>query len=332
MPDSATNSPAPEPHDLAVIIVSWNVRALVLDALRTLRADLTGLRAEIWVVDNASADGTPDAIRAEFPDVKLIAGEKNVGFAAGNNLALRALGFSDTPRPNPNGPRAVFLLNPDTLVKPGAIHALYDALFSLPEAGMVGAQLSYEDGSFQHGAFRFPGLAQLVIDLYPMPNRLRGKLYGSALNGRYSTALYAQGEPFPVDHLLGATMLLRREVIEQTGIFDEGYFMYSEEIDWCARIRKAGWEIYSVPAAHIVHLEGRSTKQIRPQSVVNLWTSRLRFFDKHYSPLRRAAARLLIHFGMRLKIGKTRRAAARGEMDANQRDALINAYRTILSL
>jgi N-acetylglucosaminyl-diphospho-decaprenol L-rhamnosyltransferase len=308
--------------DLAVVIVSWNTRALVLDALRTLYADLESsrLNAGAWVVDNASSDGTPDAVRAAFPAVNLLTSAANLGFGAGNNLALRALGFSDQPTPNPDGPRAVFLLNSDTLVQPGAVRALYDALFSLPRAGLVGARLSYEDGAFQHSAFRFPGLLQIVIDLYPLPGWLRGRLYETRLNGRYPRSRYAGRTPFPVDHTLGATMMLRREAIEQTGLFDEQFFMSAEEVDWSLRIRRAGWQIYTVPAAHVIHLEGRSTRQIRPESVVNLWRSRFRLYDKHYSPLKRALARGLVKVGMRLQIGRAQNAA------------LVEAYRKVIRL
>src|SRR5947209_8017266 len=130
--------------DLAVVIVTWNVRSLVLDALRTLEADLntSGLNSEIWVIDNASSDGTAEAIKTNFPTVRLVAHPDNLGFAGGNNYILRELGFCEQPAPTPNSPRSVFLLNPDTLVKSGAIRALYDALFSLPKAGLVGAQLA----------------------------------------------------------------------------------------------------------------------------------------------------------------------------------------------
>lgn len=311
--------------DLAVILVTWNVRDLALNALRSLYDDLhtTNIDAQVCVVDNASSDGTPEAICAEFPSVQLITSKDNLGFAAGNNLALRALGFCDQPTPNPAGPRALFLLNPDTLVQRGAIQALYDALLKLPGAGLVGAQLAYEDGSFQHSAFRFPGLAQIVIDLFPVPARL----YESRLNGRYPRALYSGRKPFAVDHTLGATMMLRREAIEQTGLFDEQFFMYCEEIDWSMRIRQARWEIYVVPTARITHLEGKSTGQIRPTSLVNLWTSRLRLYTKHYSPIKLAAARQLVKIGMRLQIRKARQSRT---LTAEQKEALIGAYRTVI--
>lgn len=317
--------------DLAVVIVTWNVRDLVVDALRTLLADVGahGPETQVWVVDNASADGTVEAIRDQFPSenfpqVHLIASEENLGFAGGNNLALRRLGF-ENPSADPDSlPRTVFLLNPDTRVQERAVRTLYDALFSAPKVGLVGARLAYEDGSFQHSAFRFPGVMQTALDLFPMP-----RLYESALNGRYPRALYDGDRPFPVDHVLGATMMLRREVIRQVGLFDEQFFMYCEEIDWAMRIRRAGWEILCVPAARVTHLEGRSTRQIRPESVLNLWRSRFRLYHKHYSPLRVALIRAVVRLGMRRKIGQARRD---GALTAAQRDALIAAYRAVAAL
>jgi N-acetylglucosaminyl-diphospho-decaprenol L-rhamnosyltransferase len=321
------------PPDLAVIIVSWNTRDLTLDALRTLYQDLdaNGSDAAVWVVDNASSDGTPDAVRQQFPQATLIASSTNLGFAGGNNLALRQIGFSDEPgqpQAAESLPKAVYLLNPDTLTQPGATLTLYEALFSLPSAGVVGAQLAYADGSFQHGAFRFPGLRQLLVELFPLP----GRFYESEFNGRYPRTAYQRNAPFPVDHTLGATMMIRREPILQTGLFDEQYFMYCEEIDWSFRIRRAGGEIYTVPAAHVTHLVGQSTDQIRPQSVVNLWRSRFRLYRKLYSPLKFQAARLIARLGMRRQIALARRDFAAGKLSAADRDALIDAYQTVRCL
>ncbi|MBL8157791.1 MAG: glycosyltransferase family 2 protein, partial [Anaerolineae bacterium] len=165
-------------------------------------------------------------------------------------------------------PKAVYLLNPDTITQPGATRQLYDALMNAPDVGLVGAQLAYEDGSFQHSAFGFPGLRQLWTEFFPTP----GRLIEGRFNGRYPRALYERGQAFDADCVLGATMMLRREVVEQTGGFDETFFMYCEEIDWAWRIHKAGWRVQCVPAARVVHLAGKSTSQVRPQSVINLWT------------------------------------------------------------
>lgn len=312
--------------ELAVVIVTWNVRELVVDAIQTALDDVTahGLETEIWVVDNASADGTAEVVRDRFPQVHLIASEANLGFAAGNNLALRRMGFGEDAA-NADLPNAVFLLNPDTLVQPNAIPTLYDALFAAPDIGMVGAQLAYGDGAFQHAAFGFPGVWQTAIDLLPMP----GRLYESRLNGRYDRSLYAASRPFTVDHVLGATMMLRREVIQLVGMFDEQFFMYCEEIDWAMRIREAGWEIMCVPAARITHLEGRSTSQIRPASFLNLWRSRFQLYEKHYSPLKLTAIRQIVRIGMQRKVRQTK---ADPSLDAAQRTALIDAYQAVAKL
>lgn len=280
--------------DLAVVIVTWNVRALALEALRTLYADLDahGPAADVYVVDSASSDGTAEAIASAFPQVRLTASADNLGFGRANNLALRQMGFGQlgaAPLP-----RAVFLLNPDTLTQPGATRALYAALMADARTGLAGAQLAYEDGTFQHGAFHFPGLRQLWMELFPAPARL----YDSAFNGRYPRRLYAAGAPFPVDFVLGATMMLRREVVEQTGMFDEQFFMYCEEIDWAWRIHRAGWDVKCVPAARVTHLAGRSSGQVQPRSVVNLWTSRLRLYRKYYPAWKLALARRMMAAGM----------------------------------
>lgn len=299
--------------DLAVVIVTWNVRALALAALRTLFADLEahGPAADVYVVDSASSDGTAAAIAAAFPQVRLTASADNLGFGRANNLALRQIGFGQ-----PGGaplPAAVYLLNPDTLTQPGATRALYDALMADTLTGLVGARLAYEDGAFQHSAFRFPGLRQLWVELFPAPARL----YDSAFNGRYPRRLYEAGAPFSVDFVLGAAMMLRREVIAQTGMFDEQFFMYCEEIDWAWRIHRAGWDVKCVPAARVTHLAGRSSGQARPRSVINLWTSRLRLYASYYPAWKLALARRMVAVGM---ARRARRAAD---------PALAEAYRAV---
>jgi len=311
-------------HDLAVVIVTWNVRELALDALASLYADLDSseLSAQVVVVDSASADDTPSAIRGRFPQTDVIASEINLGFARGNNTALRHLGFgADTPIENL--PRAVYLLNPDTITQPGATRTLYDALLADVRVGVVGARLTYGDGSFQHGAFAFPGLRQLWVEFFPTP----GRLIEHPFNGRYPRSLYDSGQPFDVDFTLGATMMLKREVIQATGMFDEGFFMYAEETDWAWRIHKAGWRVQCVPAAHVIHLGGQSTGQVRPRSIINLWESRLRLFDKHYPPWKRVLARRLIVAGMRRKIAQ---AAQDSTLSTDDQAALIEAYQTVI--
>ncbi len=312
---------------LAVVIVTWNVRKLVLACLDSLLADLRSapVEASVWVVDNRSADGTAQAIRAVFPDygllpVHVLEPGENLGFARGNNHALRALGFPD----GAEVPDYVLLLNPDTVVMPGAIAALIDGL-EAAGAGLAGARLIYPDGRFQHSAFAFPGLAQLAIDLFPALARLSE----TALNGRYPRALYEGGQPFRVDHPLGATFLLRAAVIRQTGLFDEQFHLYCEEVDWALRIRAAGWTAVCVPAARVVHYGGMSTSQVRPESIVNLWAARLRLYRKHYPLLRQILARMIVRAGMNRLIQQTARDSASPE---EPRRALVQAYRQVIRL
>ncbi len=279
---------------LAIIIVSWNVKELLRDSLLSVLADVrdSALDAEIWVVDSASSDGTPQMVRDEFPQVKLIASETNLGFAASNNAALRALGF---PNRLDSQPAAVLLLNPDTIVKPGALRAMFNFLLAEPKVGIVGANLQFGDGSFQHGAYGFPGLWQLAIELLPLP----GRLYESRLNGRYPIDWYERGEPFPIDHPLGAAMMVQAEAIRQAGLLDEAYKMYVEEVDWAWRIKTQGWTAYCVPSAHIVHFGGQSTGQVRAESFLNLWRSRARFYRMRYRGWKFALARQIVRWGMR---------------------------------
>ncbi len=304
--------------DLAVVIVTWNSADLIVDALQSLLNDLreSGLDSEIWLVDSASSDDTVAIVRERFAEVKLVAHDENIGFGASNNLALRRMGFADGARKE-ELPRAVYLLNPDTITRRGASRALYDALMGCDDVGMVGARLTFGDGSFQHSAFRFPDLRQIWTEFFPTPGRL---LEGS-FNGRYSRSRYA-GEPFEVDFTLGATMMLKREVVLETGGFDENFFMYCEEVDWAWRIRKRGWRILCVPAGQVTHLGGGSTSQARPQSLMNLWQSRLLLYDKYYSPWKRLAARRLLIAGMR------RRLRGMGAADAE----LKRACRRIIDL
>jgi N-acetylglucosaminyl-diphospho-decaprenol L-rhamnosyltransferase len=271
------------------------VRDLLATCLRSLFDDLdqSDLEAQVWVVDNASADGTPEMVAEAFPTVNLLASDENLGFVRGNNLALHEILDPQSPLP-----RHIWLLNPDTEVLPGATIALISALKADPQAGMTGPKLIYPDGSLQHSAFHFPGLIQLMFDLFPLPARF----YETALNGRYPRRLYEGKKPFPIDFPLGASMMLKSAVITDVGLMDEGLFMYCEEIDWCWRMRKAYWHTYCVPAARVIHHAGQSSGQVRVSSFVNLWTSRARLYARHHGPLTRRLARALVHARMRQRM------------------------------
>ncbi len=317
---------------LAIVVVSYNVCALLRGCLHALMCSTraAGVDWDIWVIDNASADGSAAMVADEFPGVHCIASEHNLGFARGNNTVLRQLGFHDGPRTlaADTAPDLVLLLNPDTAVAPDAVTRMADFLLAEPTAGGCGAQLSYGDGQFQHGAFVFPGLWQLWFDFCPPPGRIRE----SRLNGRYPRAWYAAGQPFVVDFALGAALMVRRAAIEAAGLLDEGYFMYCEEVDWCWRMRRAGWPLWCVPQARVTHFEGQSTRQFREQMVLALWRSRLRLYTQHYGPLRRWLARRMVRLGAELESVRVRRQARAGNLDANELAQRLGTYQRVAQL
>jgi len=259
-----------KPSTLSIIIVSWNVRELLhraLTSLYTSWGDHPGL--EIIVVDNASDDDSVAMLRAEFPQAQVIANNDNRGFTVGNNQGL-ACAHGDF----------LLLLNPDTEVEGDALWQLVDYANSHPRVGMIGPRLLNPDGSTQSSRRRFPTLPVLFLE----STWLQGLLPRRALR-----FYYAQERPDDavqtVDWITGAAMLTRREVIAQVGGLDEGFFMYSEELDWCHRIKDAGWEIVYYPQARIVHHEGKSSEQVVPARHIYFQSSKVYYARKYYGRL-----------------------------------------------
>jgi len=317
--------------DLGIVIVSWNVRNLLAGCLESVTGSLSALHSplstEIIVVDNASTDGSADMVCRQFPQARLIASERNLGFAGGNNVGLRAWGL-DASYSTLCAPRYVLLLNPDTIVHGDALVTMAHFMDAASQAGACGARLIYGDGGFQHSAFGFPGLWQIVLDAPGVHPRL----LDSRLNGRYNRKLYAAGQPFEVDHPLGAAMLVRAKAIRQVGLMDEGFHMYCEEIDWSWRIKKGGWKIFCVPRAEIAHYGGQSTRQVKPEMIVALWASRLRLYRKHYPAWKLAAAKWLVRHKMRGEVRRVGVAPSGQETDGATHAALVGAYQRVIEL
>ncbi|MDQ3700469.1 MAG: glycosyltransferase family 2 protein [Chloroflexota bacterium] len=271
--------------DLSVVVVSYNVAPLLERCLESILAHPVP-EMEVLVVDNASADGSARLVAERFPHVALIANERNVGFGAACNQAMRRA----------SGRYFVFV-NPDAEVQGDSLARLMAFLEARPRVAVAGGRLRYADGSFQHSAFRFPSLAQVFLDFFPLqflPHY--GRLLDSRWNGRYPRDW--EELAYPVDFSLGAFFIARRAAVEEVGPFDEGFFMYVEEVDWCFRFKLAGWEVWHCPVALALHHSGRSTIQSAAAMVVELHRSRWRFYRKHYSPLFRAAARAITWAGM----------------------------------
>jgi GT2 family glycosyltransferase len=228
------------------------------------------------VVDNASADGSADAVASCYPSVHLIRSGVNLGFAAGTNTAARAASSEH-----------LLLLNPDAALRPGALQRLLATLGQHPRAAAIGPTLVYPSGKPQPSAFRFPGLAQVALDLFPID-----RLMDTPLNGRIRACA-----PTRIDHPLGACMLIRGAAWRDVGPLDEGYFMYLEEVDWCRRARARGWEIWLEPAAVAVHHAGAATRQRPVAMFEQLWRSRLRYYQRFHGPLYNRVVRALVQLG-----------------------------------
>lgn len=273
---------------LAIIIVNWNVSALLRLCLRSLAAHPCTLHEQrVIVVDNASQDGSLAMLRAEFPDVEVRANTSNRGFSGGNNdgLAMAEVLFATRvaaragQTPLTDSPQDyVLLLNPDTEVRAGALDELTAYLDVNLDVGVVGPQLRYPDGSVQSSRRRFP-----TLELAKVESTWRQDRAPRALLDHYYMRDRADDEISAVDWLVGAALLARRSVIAQVGGLDEqSFFMYSEELDWCKRIKDAGHRVVYDPRARVIHHEGRSSAQVSSQRMIWFNTSKVRYFAKHH--------------------------------------------------
>lgn len=259
--------------DFSVIIVSYNVAALLEECLKSiLDRPQDGFRVEIIVVDNASHDGSPALVREMFPQVRLIENKDNYGFPRGCNQGLRqAKG------------RYLFFLNPDARLEPGVLKTLNDFMEANPACGIAGPKILYPDGTVQPNRRRFPGpgLAFVESTILQRYRPFRTMRALQKFNFEDVTPTRAQ----PVDWLVGAAFVVRREVTDRIGGLDEQFFMYSEEMDFCKRAKAAGWQVWYTPDATVIHQEGQSSKQDVPFRHINFQTSKIAYFRKHYGRL-----------------------------------------------
>ncbi len=329
---------------LAVVIVSWNVCDLLRRCLRTLDTALLRIDAdtdtEVIVVDNASSDGTPAMLRSEFPAVRLLESGHNAGFAAGNNLALRWLlpRLSDTDTD-------VLLLNPDTEPQPDSLARMLAALRESPDLAAVGPQLRHADGRAQSSRRRFPTLPMLLCESTLVERLLPRNLWLR----RYRCAERGDDVAQRCDWLVGAALLVRGSAIARAGLLDEGYFLYSEELEWQYRIQ-ATWRapglrleptgyryralpdaraIAYLPDAVVLHHEGKSSEQVLPARHLHFQRSKLRL-ARGWLGLRAAALLWLVlwaGYAWELLVESAKWAV--GHRRALRR-ARIAAYRAVL--
>ena len=270
---------------LSVIIVNYNVRRFLENALSSLSRAMTGIEGEIFVVDNASTDGSAEFVAAAYPQVHLIRNLRNLGFARANNLALtRARG------------RYVLLINPDTVVQEDTLRVMIDFFSTHPDAGLGGCKILNPDGSFQlpcRRSFPTPWVAFTKIvglsALFPRSRQF----------GRYNLTFRDPGETYPVDAVSGSFMMITREAYERVGGLDESFFMYGEDLDWCYRVKQAGFSVYYVHATQIIHFKGESTKRSDIDEIKHFYQAMELFVEKHFGHSR--ALRLLLRSGILLR-------------------------------
>lgn len=251
---------------LSIIIVNWNTRDLLKQCLDSIYANPPQGKFEIIVVDNASSDGSAEMVQRTYPYVRLIHNDENAGFARANNQAIRQAGGE-----------YLLLLNPDTLIRPRAITSSIEFIEKHPKAGVVGVKLLDGEGKLSYSCHPFPTLFREFWRLFHLD-----KLYPVS---QYKRNFWQSTEPREVDCVQGAYMLLRKSGLDEVGILDEDYFIYTEEVDLCYRLRKKGWKIYWLPQAEVVHYEGQSTKQRAVEMFLALNKSKVQFFRKHYGML-----------------------------------------------
>lgn len=275
--------------DVSIIIVNWNTRDILRDCLTSVYSQTRNITYEVIVIDNASSDGSAEMIKGEFPQVVLIENSENKGFGAANNQGMRIAAG-----------RFFLLLNSDTLILEGAIQKTIHYAGVHPEAGVIGCRVVWPDGTLQSTCFRFANLPFILLSSL-MFFRMAKPFHIPLLHPeRYPNLNYE--EEHDVDVVAGCFFLVRQEVIQAVGMFDEDFFMYGEEAEWSFRITKAGWKVRYFPGASIVHLYGASSFQIEDDTRINKQKGTLLFLEKTRGRLYAWLANFVMTFGVLLRM------------------------------
>lgn len=272
---------------ISVVIVNYNVRDYLAQALLSLQKALAGIPHEIFVVDNASVDGSVAYIRKHFPEVKLIVNKENVGFARANNQALRLVQGE-----------FVVIINPDTVVQEDTFTTLLEFFRSHPDASAATCKIINPDGSFSVDCRHSIPTPSIAFWKVTGLSRLFPK---SRIFGQYNLTYLDPNEIYTVPGISGSFMMIRKEVLDKVGLFDERFFMYCEDIDLCHRINENGFKIYYVPTTQIIHYKGESTKKDNLDYVITFNKALYQFFQKYYAARSIFLFRWLITLGIFLR-------------------------------
>ncbi len=271
--------------DLSVIIVNYNVRQFLENALVSIKRSLSGIDSEIIVVDNNSDDGSVEMLREKFPDVCLIASGTNMGFARANNVALkRAAG------------KCLLLINPDTIVQEDTCRVMLDFLSTHPDVGLAGCKILNSDGTFQlacRRSFPTPWVAFTKV------SGLSSLFPRSRLFGKYNLTYLNPDKMYEVDAVSGSFMMMSRRAFEAVGVLDESFFMYGEDLDWCYRTKQAGFKVYYVPTTKLIHFKGESTRRSNIDEIQVFYRAMQLFVEKHFS--RSIVVEMLLTLGIILR-------------------------------
>jgi GT2 family glycosyltransferase len=268
--------------EISVIIVAWNCQKVLCDCLESILLQVKLETTEIIVVDNASSDGTSEMVRTTFPSVKLIESKVNLGFARGNNVGLEAATGD-----------YVFLINPDVVVGNGTFSKMLQYMKSNPEVGMLGPKIVGRDGAVQRSCMRRPTLwnqfcRALALDTLTKKSRLFGG---------YLMKDFEHNELREVDVINGCFWLVRRTALEQVGGMDPQFWMYADDLDWCSRYRRSGWQVVFFPDAEAVHLGGVSSDNAPVFCYVQMQQADLQYWRKYHGVLSYLCFFLILYFG-----------------------------------
>lgn len=300
------------PVDISVVIVAWNAKKYVELCLQSLVDAPPRRSMEVFVVDNASIDGTLDMIESRFPWVKLIKSPENLGFSRGNNVAIRQ-----------TTGRYLALVNPDVIVFPDCLDELADFLDKNPKVGNVGPRVFNPDMTQQSTCRRFP----TIWNNFCSALRLEGIFKGSRFFGGEHMFYFPHDRTLSVDVIVGCFSMIRREALDLVGLLDEGLFMYGDDVDWCRRARNAGWDVVFYPGARAIHDRGKTTAPFPVHFAVAQQRSVLHYWKKHHSPLKVMGIQsiMVLHYLLRYMLAVFFSAAGRNDAQPKVRRQVSSA-------